>query len=114
MAREDIQTLNFTNDREASKIISCGYQGHIYAMQVYIIYLHDKGIDDFNFLTQHGFHDFRLDVYDPEVITTPPITKKKDSSLTSTCQSADDFKRGIKRDKTHYIVFKENTQWDNW
>ena len=26
----------------------------------------------------------------------------------------DDFRKGIKRDKSHYVVLKEDKQWDTW
>ena len=38
----------------------------------------------------------------------------KPPTFLTTRQPAEEFKRGIKRDKAHYTPFKESKQWYDW
>ena len=65
-------------------------------------------------LTHEDFNDYRMAIYNPyEQPVTPSARSKKTTSLPTTRQPVDDFKKSIKRDKTHYEVLKEDKQWDN-
>ena len=65
-------------------------------------------------LTYEDFNDYHMVIYNPyEQPVTPSARSKKTTSLPTKHQPADDFKKNIKRDKTHYDVLKEDKQWDN-
>ena len=71
--------------------------------------------DDWNALTADeycGFKTIAYNTYSP----IPPNTSLVTSASPST-KPADivaDFKKGIKRDATHYQKLKDDSQWDNW
>ena len=116
MERSDIDSLEYADSAGDMKPLHHGGQGCVRVMQAYFQYLRENGIDDIMSLTMENFNDYRMDIYDPNA-TQPSTTSskaKRPTSSTHTCQPAEDFKKGIKRDKSHYIVLKENKQWDHW
>jgi len=42
------------------------------------------------------------------------VTSSDTSAIRYPKSPASDFKKGIKRDKTHYNVLKDEAHWDNW
>ena len=59
-------------------------------------------------LTKSDFDNFRTRIYNPDSqagTMAPPV---------QTRSAAEDFRRSVKRDKSHYLVFKEDKQWDSW
>ena len=65
-------------------------------------------------LTHEDFNDYRMDIYDANALPTVSPTRTKRPFVPPVAhQPAEEFKRGIKRDKTHYISLKENKQWDD-
>ena len=116
MERSDIDNVDYEDDAGNLKPLQRGGQGRVRVMQAYFRYLRENNIDDIMSLTMEDFNDYRMDIYDPNASqpsTTSSKTKKTNSS-TPTRKPAEEFKKGIKRDKSHYIVLKENKQWDNW
>ena len=116
MERSDIDNLEYNDKATGMKTLHRGGQGCVRVMQAYFRYLRENDIDDIMSLTMEHFNDYQMDIYDPNA-TQPSTTSskaKKSTASTHTCQPAEDFKKGIKRDKSQYIVLKENKQWDNW
>ena len=74
-------------------------------------YLREEGIEDIMSLTHEDFNDYCMDIYDANALpTVSPIRTKGPLTPHVTRQTAEEFKRGIKRDTTHYIPLKENKQ----
>ena len=113
MDRDDIKALEFEEDGTI-KQLQRGGQGRVRVMQAYIRYLRDEKIDDITILNHHDFNDFRMDIYDPNEQPVTSSTRPKEPSTPFKYQPAEEFKKGIKCDKSHYIALKENKQWDNW
>ena len=114
MDRDDIKTLEYIDSSGNNTPLHRGGQGRVRVMQAYFRYLREEGIDDILSLAHEDFNDFRMDIYDPNSLPTPSSKLKKPSSLPTIRQPAEEFKKGIKRDKSHYTVLKEDKQWDNW
>jgi len=84
--------------------------------------------DDTILVNQEEFDEFRVSWYDPDnpIRSTPrsstaamspiPIHTTSSSSKISSSRHtpAQEFRRGIKRDKTHYDILKDEKQWDTW
>ena len=71
-------------------------------------------------LTNENFNDYRMDIYDPNAtqlstqLSTSSSKVKKSTTSTYNRQPAEEFKKGIKREKDHYTTLKEDKQWDSW
>ena len=108
MVKDDIETLKGTDNKCNSKILQCGNQDHVYAMQAYSRYLRDEEINDITSIVYQEFNDCRIDAYDPNTQPTSSLARtKKRSSLPTTRQSAEELMKGINRDKSHYIALRE-------
>ena len=80
--------------------------------------------DDPLLVTREGFDEFRTGVYDPnnslrksDSNVSGPRASLQGQTKSSPIRSYDpvsDFRRGIKRDKAHYIRIKDEKQWDEW
>ena len=115
ISQDDITTLQHPDASGNDVILHRGGQGCVRAMQAFVRHIRQEGIDDIMPVTQEDFNMYRVDIYNPNALPTPLSTSaKKSSSLPTTRKPAEDFKRSIKRDKTHYTVLKEDKQWDNW
>ena len=78
--------------------------------------------DDPLLVTREGFDEFRTGVYDPnnslrksDSNVPGPRASLQGQTKSSPIRSYDpvsDFRRGIKRDKAHYIRIKDEKQWD--
>ena len=78
-------------------------------------YQHEHGRrPDFDLLTRDDFDSFRISPHwNPDYLfTTIPVSSSQ--SKSSRLSPADEFKQGIKRDQSHYTVFKDEKQWDAW
>ena len=72
----------------------------------------DKSFVSFLALNAEGYDNYRLYTYNPDQpIASPILSTRLPAAPTS---AVNDFKRGIKRDKSHYAVFKDAKQWDGW
>jgi hypothetical protein len=71
------------------------------------------------------FDEYRVGIYDPNapikaLFGSTNISNPTTSSASSSTPSkyartpADDFRRGVKRDKGHYTELKDEKQWDEW
>ena len=95
--------------------LALGFVGALHCFKGYIWwYMLGQGKrPDFASLSRDDFNDFRISPnWNPEILfsSNPPGLVPKTPSRSS----ADDFRRGIKRDQSHYTVFKEDKQWDSW
>ena len=80
--------------------------------------------DNKTYITLEFFDDFRVSSYDPDnpirtiprsVTTSTPSKTIPSATYQAKTQSlAQEFRRGIKRDKTQYEVLKDEKQWDSW
>ena len=69
---------------------------------------------DFDTITKEDFDSFRISPHwNPDYLfTTLPVSNIQ--SRSSRLSPAEEFKGGIKRDQSHYTVFKDEKQWDAW
>ena len=95
--------------------LGLGFVGKLHSFKGYVWwYIKTYGQrPNFASLSRDDFNDFRIGPnWNPEILfSSPPpglVPKAPSRSL------ADDFRRGIKRDQSHYTVFKEDKQWDSW
>ena len=65
--------------------------------------------------------EFCVSGYDPDALSCPSIIPPRSSiaprPAAAACpivSPAAEFKRGIKRDKAHYIKLKDEKQWNEW
>ena len=115
MHRDNMRALEYLDSKNKNTPLHCGGQGCVRVMQAYFPYLRDEGIDDSISLTHDNFNDYCIDIYVLNALPTVPSTKSKAKTSVSPTnhKPGDDFKKNIKRDKTHYSVLKEDKQWDN-
>ena len=79
----------------------------------------DLSINDYTLLTKEKFIKFRFDLkFQLPKLDAPPLIKASATNNTSTpprvISPALDFKRGIKKDATHFPVWKENRFFDRF
>ena len=121
MTTADIDSLTVDQlDDENKKVIQVplvrGKRGLLRAFQSYVKHLQgQQAFVTFLGLTSADFDEYRLAIYDPNqpLPSSMPSFVPKSSSAPKS-NPVDDFRRGIKRDKAHYTVLKEDKQWDNW
>ena len=81
--------------------------------------------DDLNLINSGSFDEFRAIDYDPDVslrlnfaqmsMQAVRTTGSKTGSQSSQqLTSVQEFRKGIKRDKSHYKPLKDEKQWDDW
>ena len=83
--------------------------------------------DDPSYVNSEMFDEFRVTAYDPDVpIRTiprsstslkgllPRVTSSGGSKSPAQRTQAEEFRRGIKRDKAHYEALRDEKQWDSW
>ena len=113
--RDEMRALEYVNASNNRTPLHHGGQGRVQVMQAYFRYLREEEIEDIMSLTHEDFNDYRMDIYDANALPTVSPTRTKRPFVPPVAhQPAEEFKRGIKRDKTHYISLKENKQWDDW
>lgn len=77
---------------------------------------------DTNTVDEDEWDDYRVSTYVPPGVAPPVIpptasntpSVSQSSRPTTTFNPASDFRRGIKRDKTHYMEIKDEKQWDEF
>ena len=84
------------------------------AFQAFIRHLQSESTGAVNFLLLNptDFNEFRIKLYDPNAPMSTPSTVPHSVAPRSTAVS--DFKKSIKRDKSHYTTLREDKQWDAW
>ena len=72
-------------------------------------------------INQKAFNAYRVSIYYPDAPVGRQTQRHKPaaptistSTPTASQSLVSDFKKGIKRDKTHYTTLKDEKQWDEW
>ena len=71
-------------------------------------------------INEDSFREYRVSIYNPYDSSAPPpptAPSQSTQSKYSTSQRytlAQEFRKGIKRDKSHYVILKNEKQWDDW
>ena len=62
------------------------------------------------------FDAFRISPnWNPDILFARSLpTPRPPASKQATRSAAEDFRRGVKRDPSHYLSFREDKQWDSW
>ena len=111
----DINTLSYeTTDSSghSSQIpLEVGRRGMIRAFKAYVRHLDSD--TDFEKIQVNAFDTYRIHTYDPDSPIVPSTSKSTTSNVPNQ-RIIDDFRKGIKRDKSQYPVLHEDKQWDNW
>ena len=119
MSNTDIDALEYpvTDDKDGTRLVPLipARRNLVHAFQAYIRYLRQTGtFATYISITNFGFNGFRIsEHYDPNSPSTPSPAVSSTRS-TSRTTIADDFRKGIKREKSHYSVLREEKQWDGW
>ena len=118
LSQPDIEALGheMTNEEGNLEFVSLvrGKQNLIKAFQHFIRDLINQNLfTSFTDLTSDDFNEFRICRYNPNQ-TLPPVANAPSSAPANHLTIVGDFRKSIKRDKSHYNVFKEDKQWDNW
>jgi len=71
--------------------------------------------EDWMNVTRKEYNEFKIQDYNTYSPIQPnPSTTTTTGTSTKTIDPVADFKKGIKRDATHFPKFKDDAQWDNW
>ena len=121
LGKDEIENLFYVpDDKKKAQNIPSGLASLLKALKAYVKALQAKGIfQDVRDLSKSAFDSFRVMEYDPDnpTPTTPEATTTSGNILVgnkATPSALNDFKRGIKRDKSHYKELKDDKQWDRW
>ena len=94
------------------------YQVQIKILQGYVSYRLDIGSpinDDFHLITQQDIDDYRVsNEYKVYIKSGIPPQHKPNFPSSAEDPQLTAFKRGIKRDPTHFNSFKRDSDWDEW
>ena len=111
----DINTLSYeTKDSsgQPSQIpLEVGRRGMIRAFKAYVRHLDSD--TDLEQIQVDAFDHYRVHTYDPDSPIVPSTSKFTTSNVPNQ-RIIEDFRKGIKRDKSQYPVLREDKQWDNW
>ena len=125
----DYQTRNaltYELDDGTVKPLQLGYKNLLRVLKIFADYCQDQGtpIEDWTAVTKRDFDDFRTSragmalseksdafstpnsIIAPTLTPPPPPPKQKDLLA--------EFKKGIKRDASLFVVLKDLKQWDSW
>ena len=87
-----------------------------YLLQEYELKIIDW--DNQDMINEEAYNQFRASIYNPDSTPTalplrkpPPVAAKAPAKSHS---AAAEFRKGIKRDKSHYTVLSDEKQWDEW
>ena len=121
LSPEDIDDLSYTtymeNEGESTaiqNILSKGHKGWIKALIAFIRYHNIDSDEEIKLITLQEFNKFRLSKYDPTGMKAYTTNKTKTTKGNKVLNSAEIFKKTIKRDKSHYTILREDKQWDKW
>ena len=117
MSKDDVDRLSFSQTDSAGITtlvpLQAGRRGQLRALVAYIRHLrHTDTFVSYTTIDQDAFDVYRTSIYynpDMPSAPNPPVPRSAQRSTI-----LDDFRKGIKRDKSHYQVFKEDKQWDSW
>lgn len=130
MTDQDIENLKFKESDGTISQVPFGYRTMIRVLKSYhshSCHPQQTTLIDWNSITKDDIDDFRINIYHP---TEPiicyvkgaasakpnPVTLNPQISATrpTTYTKAESFKRGVKREKSHYKVFKHERTWNDW
>ena len=115
MTETDISLLYYKNSELQKEVLHRSIQSLLRELRSFIRQNEEEGITDHTCVTNDDFNRFRIVSYDPSSTLTATTNQRNISKITNNpCQPAEDFRRTIKRDKSHYKPLKENKQWDSW
>ncbi len=118
--------LTYKLDDGTVKPLPIGYRNLLRVLKIFADYCQDKGmpIDDWTAVTKRDFDDFRtsrdslalseksdsfsISASNPVISPTPYMPTPKQKDLLS------EFKKGIKRDASLFVILKDLKQWDSW
>ncbi len=118
--------LTYTSDDGTVKSLPLGYKNLIRVLKIFADYCQDTGvpIDDWTAVTKKDFDEFRrshdglalTEKSEAFVISAPsPIFSPMPSNPTPKQRDLlSEFKKGIKRDASLFVVLKDLKQWDSW
>jgi hypothetical protein len=121
----DVLTLNqperdslaYLSDDGKTIPLSTGHKGLLKTFKLFVAFCSSSGvsIDDWTTVTKEDFDKFRtsdacINATEKDNIISSPVqvsAPRKNDPLI-------DFKKGIKRDASLFIVLKDSKQWDSW
>ena len=122
MGDDIIQTLAYKGDDGKPVPIHRSNWGLLKSLRSFIYYKNYLGENDYLSINTEEFDTYRVTLYNPMNPHVPPIinqlTKGSNSSTSKTAYPsrtpAEEFKKTIKRDKSHYKALKQDKMWDDW
>ena len=122
MENADIEELEYpsSSDADAELIpLSRPKKNLLKVFKAYHTFMKAQGTPvNFLVITKEEFDEFRINIYAPSSLMSQFSSIKindnaKSTQSTGRFNQVDDFRRGIKKDKDHYTVLKEDKQWDS-
>ena len=120
LGKDEIENLFYVpDDKKKAQDIPTGLASLLKAFKAYVKAQQAKGLfSEVKGLSKAAFDTFRVMEYDPDN-PNPTATQATTSGgnlmgTWATPSALNDFKRGIKRDKSHYKELKDDKQWDRW
>lgn len=125
MSKEAIDSLTYEKEG-----VSVSPPAHVLAKlhilkawNAHLLEAHGLKVVDWNdnlLVNTDQFDEFRLSIYNPDVLPTPPVRPARKPASVDVRNKikpqnlAQEFRKGIKRDKGHYNVLRDEKQWDEW
>ena len=98
----------------AERSLLKAFKGYIWWYQLE----HDGGLPTFMLIERSEFDAFRISIHwNPDILFSRSLPVSSPTSSTNkltTRSPAEDFRRGVKRDPSHYLPLREDKQWDSW
>ena len=121
MSQEDLDALDYpdpasTADPKPLLPLQRGKRGLLRAYICFVRHLQQEDtFENFVSLSKDDFDLYRTTVYDPScsLFPSPPVPVHS-TPATGRGSLVDDFRKSIKRDKSHYVALREDKQWDSW
>ena len=125
MSRENINGLTYQADDGTTITPPSHVLAKLHILKAWNNYLlQENGLkvidwDDTNLVNEDAYDEFRLSIYNPDDVlnTTPPHRKSNISAAKNSEKkhsAAAEFRKGIKRDKSHYTILSDEKNWDEW
>jgi len=111
------ESLTYQLADGTEKTLPIGYRNLLRALKIYADYCQAEGdpVDDWTSITKKDFDDFRC--IQVCMAATERIDTLFSLAMTSAPKQKDllaEFKKGIKRDASLFVVLKDPKQWDSW
>ena len=115
-----VESLEYLKDGTIEKVPSWAARCLV-MLKSFISYKISEGDKDYLSFTFDIYADYVATSYNADAPHTAPASRTRSSAPTPSKPSttfvrppAEEFKKSIKRDKTHYKPFKEDKEWDSW